>query len=80
MQSVFDFLYSVWSVSHSEKNSARHDKLYIGVHVKFAVFLSDFSETLIFAGQNSEKQISSFVKLCPEGAELSHADGRISQN
>ena len=54
--------------------------MYIGLHVKFALFLSDISETLIFAGQNSEKQISSFMKLCPEGAELSSADGRTSQN
>jgi len=54
--------------------------MYIGLHVKCALFLSDFSETLIFVGQISEKEIFSFMKLCPEGAELSHADGRTSQN
>jgi len=46
----FDFLYkSISNNSHSKKNWARYDqKTYIGVQVKYLLFLSDFIKTWIF--------------------------------
>jgi hypothetical protein len=39
----------VWNISCSKKNRVRYDqKLYIGLHVKYTLFLSDFNETWIF--------------------------------
>jgi len=42
----FDF---VWNISHSKKNWARYDQkcTYIGLHVKYPLFFSDFNETWI---------------------------------
>jgi len=40
----------VWDISHSRRKWARYDKImYIGIHVKCPLFLSDFNETWIFA-------------------------------
>ena len=40
----------VWNISRSKKNWARYDKkIYISLHVKYPLFLSDFKETRIFA-------------------------------
>jgi hypothetical protein len=40
----------VSNVSHSKKKRARYDKkMYIGLHVKYTLFLSDFNETWIFS-------------------------------
>jgi len=37
-----------WSISHSKKKRTRYDqKLYIGLHVKCPLYLSDFNETWI---------------------------------
>jgi len=38
----------VWNITHSEKNWARYDKMYIGLHVKFPFFLSYSTGTWIF--------------------------------
>ena len=39
-----------WNISHSKKNWERYDqKLYIGLHVKYRLFLSEFNETCIFS-------------------------------
>jgi hypothetical protein len=40
----------VWNISHYEKNWARYDQkcTYIGLHVKYPLFLSDSNETWIF--------------------------------
>ena len=46
-------------------------KMYIGLHVKYPLFLSDFNEILIFSKDFSKKsQISNFMKIHPVGAEL----------
>ena len=38
----------VWSISHSKKKWTRCDeKMYIGLHVKYPLFLPDFNETWI---------------------------------
>ena len=40
----------VWNISNSKKNWARYDKkMYIGIHVKYPLFLSDFNEAWIFS-------------------------------
>jgi len=45
--------------------------MYIGLHAKSPLFLSDFE----FFGQFSKNtQISNFMKNCQVGAELFHAD------
>jgi hypothetical protein len=45
----------VWSISHSKKNWARYNqKLYIGLHVKYRLLLSDFSNTWIFSNRFSK--------------------------
>jgi hypothetical protein len=45
----FDFLYKrVWNISHSEKNSARYH-VYIILHVKYPLFLSDFNRIWILS-------------------------------
>jgi hypothetical protein len=52
--------------------------LYIGLHVKYSLFLSYCNETRIFSTDFFfEKYISHFMKIRPEGAELFHANGRI---
>jgi len=52
-------------------------KMYIGLHVKYPLFLSDFNATWIFATDILKKtQISNFMKIRPVETELFHADGR----
>ena len=39
----------VWNISHPKKKWARYNKkVYIRLHVKYPLFLSDFNENLIF--------------------------------
>jgi hypothetical protein len=50
--------------------------MYIGLHVKNPVFLSDFNETCIISTDFSKNtQIPNFIKICPLDAELVHAEG-----
>jgi len=49
--------------------------MYIGLHVKYHLFLSDFKENPNFPTRFSKNpQISNFMKICPLGAVLFHAD------
>jgi hypothetical protein len=49
-----------------------------GFHVTYSLFLSDFIETWSFSTDFFLKkaQISSLIKIRPEGAELFHENGR----
>ena len=39
----------VWNISHSMKKWVRYGKtMYIGLHIKYPLFLSNFNETWIF--------------------------------
>ena len=40
----------VWNISHYKKKWAKCDKkMYIGLHAKYPLFLSDFNENWIFS-------------------------------
>jgi hypothetical protein len=67
----------VWNISHSKVKWARYDKeLYVGLHVKYPLFLSDFNKTWNFS---KNPQLSDFMETRPVGAELFHADGRTDR-
>jgi hypothetical protein len=54
------------------------EKMYIGLHVKYPLFLSKFNENGIFLTDFSKNpQIPNLIKTLPMGAELFHADGWI---
>jgi hypothetical protein len=51
--------------------------MYIGLHVKYSLFLPDFNETWIFFDSFSKNcQISNLMEIYPMRAELYQADGR----
>jgi len=53
----FDFLSAIlaWNISHSKKNSSEIlPWMYIGLHVKYPLLLSDFNE-IVFSWQIFEK-------------------------
>jgi len=54
--------------------------IYIGLCVKYPLFLSDFNGTLNFLGIFSENpEISNFLKIRPYRDELFHADGQTDR-
>ena len=56
----------------------RYDKkIYIGPHVKYRLFLSDFKKTSNFLDIFSKNtRIPNFKKICPVEVELFRADDR----
>ena len=55
-------------------------KMYIGLSVKYPLFLSDFNETwTLLTNFRKNPQISNFKKIRTVGAELFHADGRMDR-
>ena len=51
--------------------------MYVGLHVKYLLFLSDFNETWSLSTDFRKKtQISNFMKIRPVRVELFHVDGR----
>jgi len=51
--------------------------MYIGLHVKYSLFVSEFNETQIFSTDFRKKyQILNFMKIRPVGAELFHVNRR----
>jgi hypothetical protein len=55
--------------------------MYNGLHVKYLLFFLEFNETLISSKDYSTNtQILNFMKILPEGVELSHADRRDEGN
>jgi len=51
--------------------------MYIGLHVKYPAFLSDFNKIWIFPTDFSKNtRIKNFMKIRQVGAELFQADGR----
>jgi len=72
----------VWNISHSKQNWARCDKkMYIGLHVKYRLFLSDFNKIWIFSTDFRKKyHISNFMNIRIVEAELFHADGQMDRH
>ena len=68
----------VWHISHLKKKREGYDKkMYISLHVKYPLKLSDFAETWIFLTDfKKNSQISNFMEIRPVGAELFHAARR----
>ena len=65
------------NVSLTEKFIEVPLRMYIGLHVKFAPFLPDFNETLIFSAYFSKNtETLHFMKIRPVGAELFRTDRR----
>ena len=57
--------------------------MYIRLHEKYPLFLSDFNDTWIFSKDFRKKkktQISNFIQIRPVRAELFHADGRANRH
>ena len=79
----FDFLYKFCSNIFllEEEMSKIWSKMYIGLHVKYPLHLSDFIETWIFSTDFPKNiQISSSLKIRPVGEELFHADRHDEPN
>jgi len=56
-------------------------KMYIGLHVKYRLFLSDFSETRIFQTDFSKNpEISNFMKIRQVRAKLFHMHGQTDRH
>jgi len=74
----------VWNISHSKKNWARYDtKMYIGLRVMYAIFLSDSTEAWIFFIDYRKKKntrISNFIKIHQAEAELFYAHERTDRH
>jgi hypothetical protein len=54
--------------------------MYIGLHVKHPLFLTDFYEISIYRQIFEKVQISNFMKIRPVGAELFHAERPPDRN
>ena len=52
--------------------------MYIGLHVEYPLFLSDFNENLNFLDRFSKNpQMSNIMKIRPVGIKLFQGDGRM---
>jgi hypothetical protein len=66
--------------SFSEEFSKILPQMYIGLRVKYPLFLSGFLIKLIFSTIFERYSISNFMKIRPVGAELLHAGGQTAEH
>jgi hypothetical protein len=50
--------------------------MYVGRHVKYSLFLSDFNETWIVSKDFRKIIVWNVIEICPVAAELFHTDGQ----
>ena len=53
--------------------------MYIDLHVKYPLFLSDFNESWFFGRFSKNTEMSNFMNIRPLGAESLHAGGQTGQ-
>ena len=68
----------VWNISHSKKNWASFSWLYVGLHMKYPLFLSDFNKTWIFSA-DFRKMFLYFMKIRSVRTKLFQTDGRTDR-
>ena len=73
----FYFIYNfcLKQTSFYEEMSKILSSMYIGLHVKYLLFMSDGNDTF----ENNLK-LSNFMKVRPLGSEFFHADGRTDRH
>ena len=79
MKSVLWFSLKIWPETFSILRRTEREmiKIYIGLHIKYRLLLSDFNENFNFRCKISKNShISNFMKIRPMAAELWHADGQ----
>ena len=72
----------IQNTSHFKKNSGRycHKYVYICLHIKYLLYMSDCNKNLYFLNRFSKNtQTSNSIKICPVGAELFHVEGRTDR-
>ena len=77
----FGYLYSfIWNISHFKKKCGRWSQINmsVGLHVEYALFLSDFIEIWISSAHFRNILISDLMKIRPTRAEF-HAGGRTDR-
>ena len=62
-----------------EEFSEIWSEMYIGLHMKYPLLLSDFNEIFLDIFSKNTR-ISNFMKIRPVGAELFHADGQTNRH
>jgi len=78
-KNVFDFCLQLLAKTLIQRRIEWDVKMYIGIHVKCLLFLSDFNKTLICSNKFSKNtQLQTVTKIRQEGAEF-HADGQTDQ-
>ena len=56
--------------------SEKRSKMYIGLHIKYPLFLSCFNETNFLDRFSKNNQISNFMIIRPAATELFHTESR----
>ena len=79
----FDFFYKFYvrNLSFQEELLELFLQMWKRLHVRYLLFLPDFSDTWIFSTDFSKRsQISNFIRIHPVGVESFHVDRRTDGN
>ena len=72
----FDFVYNFETFLILKRTEWVMIKNFIGLHVKYQLFLSNFNETILLVEFWKNTQIWNFMKIWPMGANFFCADGQ----